>query len=361
MAGLIALSAVVACSDDTSSSPATEPDASPDASTPADSGPDAADSAADVSKTDAPANDTGTDTGTGSDSSGDVATGMDGATEGSTGTGDGAADAAHDGTTGTSDGSSAEAASGDGGGDATLDGGSDAAMVDGGGDSTVMDGSSDAPSGDAQSDASDAAVVPVLDCTTFAAASDGGGPCELVTSGIGWQLYSQALADGGSPATLTLSTAADASTGALDLMVPFTGPGQTAQVRLWVGNPPVLNVANKTLTLTVAGLVPVTNDPNNPGTWDLWLQSALSPDGGAAWPETWIVATWTSAGILTTPDGGATAYQTLVYDLTDAVAGNVDLTQVIQIGFDLNAPAAVDAGGATFSTANVLFQSVTIE
>jgi hypothetical protein len=386
IAGLVALSYVVACSDDTTTNtPVT--DASMDAAPSGDAGNDTGtvnDSSADVSQ-EAATNEAGMEASTGSDGSTEAATGNDGSTEaaandsgeeGSTGGGDGATEAAaHDGATEGSSGGgdgATEAAVLDGGTDAevkdatVMDGGNDATVMDSGNDVTMTDGGSEAMPGDAMSDGSDGAVVPALE-VTFGGAADGGPLSQINTSGgTGWQWkwFETELTDGGT-SSLTGSSLtiipADASPGALDWNVPFTGPSQTAEIVLWSAPPGQINAVGRTLTIVVQGLAPVTNDPNNPGTWDLFLQSVNVPADGGSWDISnydWTVA-WNTN--LATPDGGANAVQTLSFPLS-AGSSNIDLTQLTTIGIDLSTPAspAVDAG-VTYSTANVLIQSVTIE
>jgi len=370
MAGFIALTSVVACSDDTTT-PSSPVDASADVT--------ATDSAGnhDVTSADVVAMDsTSADTST-VDSAAETSTGGDSAAEAATG--DGAPEAA------MSDGGT-EAASSDAGGDAAAkDGGSDSAtMGDAAGDVTVvsdaaqdvtvvgdsgqdvtvsgdtgsdvMTGSDVTTSDVAVVDASDGGVVaPALACTF--GEPDAGAPCIVSQTAPAWQLKSWTLADGGATPTLTVVSATDAGPGGLAFSVPFTGPGQTAQMLLWTDLPAALNVAGKTLSFTVQGLVPVTSDPGNPGSWDFFFQSETQPDGNADWPYDWV-----GGANLSVPDGGVGAFETISLPLSGLASGNVDLTKVVTVGFDITSPAAtaVDAG-VTYSTANILISNITIQ
>ena len=397
MAGLIALSSVVACSDDTTSPSGTE-DAGSDV-TATDSGGNHDAAAADVVTNDstsaeAAMGDSGMEAAMG-DSGMEAAMG-DGGMEAAMGDGGMEAAMGDGGMEAAPKDGAVEAAMGDGGGDAAAkDGATEAAMGDAGLDGATT---SDAPedvtvvgdagqdvtvvgdagqdvtvSGDTGSDvmmggdgggtpdvavvdASDGAVVaPALACTF--GEPDAGPPCIVSGTAPAWQLKKWTLEDGGAPPTLTVVSASDAGPGGLAFSVPFTGPGQSAEMLLWTDLPAALNVAGKTLSFTVQGLVPFTSDPGNPGSWDFFFQSETQPDGNADWPYDWV-----GGENLSVPDGGVGAFQTIVLPLSGLASEGVDLTKVVTVGFDITSPAAtaVDAG-VTYSTANILISNITIE
>jgi hypothetical protein len=342
MAGLLALSVVAGCSDDTSASPAVGGDASREATAVVDSSstPDVT-TVVDSSTPDVT-------TVVDSSSTPDVTAVVDSSTPDVT---SGADAAAPD--------SGMEAATGGDGGD--------------GGGSTV-----DAAGDVAASDASDAALGPFLQCAF--GSPDASALCLPVTDGgTGWQLKfaENTLPDGGTgtaiaAAGLTLVPATDAGPGGLEWTVPFTGQGQTSQIVLWISLPGfnVGTLADKVLTFTVQGLIPVTSDPANPGYWDMRFQSEDQADGGGAntWPwSQYIVSFWTTTpypnGTLAIPDGGAAAWQTVSIPLGGFSDPGLDTSQIVSVFFDISTPlwTATVADAATYSTANIIFSNFAIE